>query len=244
MLAGLGFSASSNAQNSPQIVNGLRKHLLRNGTSSNWSGYAAETDLKQPNNNAVSNVSGQWIVPTVACTSQTASYSSVWVGIDGYSDNSVEQTGTEQDCQGTRASYYAWYEMYPHAMFKANLKVKAGDVITASVQLSGTNTYTLKLNDGTTGKNYSTKQKLKGAGRQSAEWVAEAPSSFFGVLPLADFGTMTFTNAGATLEGQTGSISNWPNDPITMQTANGTAKATPSALSSDGTSFSDTWNHD
>src|SRR5262249_49358771 len=63
--------------------------------SLNWSGYAAETNLSAPASNAVTQVSGSWNVPTV--TGRTNAYSSVWVGIDGYSSSSVEQLGTEQD---------------------------------------------------------------------------------------------------------------------------------------------------
>src|ERR1700744_191095 len=82
------------------VIHGVRMHNghLRNGTSTNWSGYAVATSLKTPAAGAVSDVSGKWVVPTVACPARsTTTYSSNWVGIDGYSDNTVEQTGTEQD---------------------------------------------------------------------------------------------------------------------------------------------------
>ena len=53
-------------------------------------------------------------MPTVSGSGPT--YSSVWVGIDGYSSNTVEQIGTEQDVSANgKTSYYAWYEMYPQA---------------------------------------------------------------------------------------------------------------------------------
>lgn len=226
-----------------QISNGLFKRVIRNGTSSNWSGYAVETNLKTPAKNAVTNVVGSWTVPKVTCTSATT-YSSVWVGIDGYSDNTVEQTGTEQNCSRSKASYYAWYEMYPHAMVTANLSVTPGDSITASVQYSSANTYTLVLTDNTTGNSYTTSQRLSGASRESAEWIAEAPSSY-SVLPLADFGTVNFTGSSATLNTTTGTISDtaWQNDDIQMLLNAKTPKATPSALSVGGSAFSVTWEH-
>jgi Peptidase A4 family len=204
-----------------------------------------ETNLQSPQSNAVSDVQGQWKVPGLTCARRETSYSSIWVGIDGYSDSTVEQTGTEQDCSRGRAKYYAWYEMYPKSMRTVRLSVSPGDTIAASVQFSSTNSYKLTLNDTTTGKNYSTTQRPNGAGRQSAEWVAEAPSSFFSVLPLANFGSVNFMKASATLNGHTGSIadSNWQNDPITMLYLPTIAKATPSALSSDGSSFSIAWDH-
>ena len=86
--------------------------------------------------------------------------------------------------------------------------------------------------------------KNSSAKRSSAEWIVEAPSSN-AVLPLANFGTVAFTNCSATIKSTTGSISNahWKNDPLTMKTKAGIVKATPSTLSGDGTSFSVSWSH-
>ena len=70
--------------------------------SSNWSGYA-ET-CKAP----YTEVSGNWTVPSVS--GPNGSYSAAWVGIDGYTNSSLIQTGTEQDVSGTgQASYAAWW---------------------------------------------------------------------------------------------------------------------------------------
>src|SRR5438874_2260156 len=81
---------------------------VKDGTSTNWSGYAVQTNLQSPQRDAVTDVKGQWQVPQVSCGAGNT-YSSVWVGIDGYSDGTVEQTGTEQDCSGGQAKYSAWY---------------------------------------------------------------------------------------------------------------------------------------
>lgn len=242
VLGSTGYAAAFTPTNG--LFNNPRMHL-KNGTSSNWSGYATETNLKTPASNAVTFVTGSWVVPAVTC-SRSSTYSSTWVGIDGYSDNTVEQTGTEQDCYRGVPSYYAWYEMYPHSSVRVSLNVGAGNTMTGSVQFSGTNSYTLTIADTTTGKTFTTVQRLSGAGRQSAEWVAEAPSSFFGVLPLSNFGTVSFTSAGATLNGHTGVINNpaWQDDPITMELNASTPKATPSALNTTGNGFSVTWEHD
>src|SRR5262249_16810121 len=83
-------------------------------TSSNWSGYADQTNLNTPQNGAVTAVSGSWVVPSVVAGSSRSSYSSFWVGIDGYSSNSVEQIGTDSDVINGVPTYYAWYEMYPN----------------------------------------------------------------------------------------------------------------------------------
>lgn len=225
------FAAEPYASSAPRVK-------LKNGTSSNWSGYAVETDLASPQNNAVSDVKGSWTVPVLDCSSGATTYSSAWVGIDGYSDNSVEQIGTEHDCVGGKANYYAWYEMYPKPSFKIKLAVNSGDRISAEVRYTGNNKFALTITNLTTGKTFTTSQRAK-ALRQSAEWVMEAPWSG-GVLPLSNFGTIQFTGAQATLNDHAGAISDsfWQNDPITMANASGLPKATPSALSSDGSDFS------
>src|SRR6516225_3566948 len=102
--------------------------------STNWSGYAVAETAKD----SVSAVSGSWTVPTVS-TKSTSGYSADWVGIDGYSSNTVEQLGTEEDTayssqrDGT-PQYYAWIEMYPGPSWIIPDVVKPGDAINASVQ--------------------------------------------------------------------------------------------------------------
>lgn len=212
-------------------------------TSSNWAGYAVETCLSTPTTDAVSFVQGSWVEPTVKCTSGETAYAAFWVGIDGYSSSSVEQLGTDSDCSSGSPSYYAWYEMYPAAPVTLSLTISPGNPITASVSYTSSH-FVLKLTDQTTGKSFSVTKSYKPAKRSSAEWVAEAPSSSSGVLPLADFGTVDFTNCTATLEGTTGPISDssWENAQMTMASGS-TTKASTSSLGSSGASFSSTWHH-
>jgi Peptidase A4 family len=145
--------------------------ILETVQSSNWSGYAAETNLNAPAANAVTMVSGTWTVPTV--TGKTNAYSSVWVGIDGYSSSSVEQLGTEQDTTKSGAArYYAWWEMYPNPSIQiSSLTISPGDTISASVTYSS-GAFTLQITDKTTGKSFSTTQSAT-AQRSSAEWIVE-----------------------------------------------------------------------
>ena len=215
---------------------------IDHSTSSNWSGYAALTSLASPQKNSVSDVRGTWVVPAVTGNS-SSSYSSAWVGIDGYSDGSVEQIGTEQDWINGAPSYYAWFEMYPKYPVKIKtIKVGAGDTISAEVGFSGKNRFLLTINDLTTGESFSTMQKAK-AWRTSAEWIVEAPSSSKGELPLTDFGSLNFTAASATIDGHTGIISDpaWQDDPITMINSSGNVKAQPTPLLTDGDGFGVEW---
>ncbi len=99
----------------------------RNSTSTNWSGYAST-------GTTYNDVKGSWTQPTASCSSGQTAYSSFWVGIDGDTTNTVEQTGTDADCSSGTPTYYAWYEMYPK--FPVNLSpssypVLPGDGITA-----------------------------------------------------------------------------------------------------------------
>ena len=208
-------------------------------TSTNWSGYAVTAAT-----GAVTAVSGSWVVPTVSGTG--TSYSSAWVGIDGYSSNSVEQIGTDSDVSNGKATYYAWYEMYPAGMVTiSSLTISATNAISASVSYSA-NKFSLTIKDTTTGKSFTTTQTMSGAQRSSAEWILEAPSSNFGVLPLADFKSINFSAAQATISGTTGSISNLPSKDSVNQInmvsdETGATETTTSALSNNGTSFSVTY---
>jgi hypothetical protein len=219
-------------------------------TSSNWSGYAAETSFTSPQSAAVSAVSGSWTVPKVLNTRGTA-FAAFWLGIDGFSSNSVEQIGTDSDIVNGVPQYYAWYEMYPNPVHRIG-SVRPNDVITASVTADASNNFTLTIADASStswANPFTITLAAASAQRASAEWIAEAPLGSFGrVLPLANFGTVHFTNAQATINGTTGPIdsSSWQNTSITMVSGS-TTKATPSGLTDTTTSpvtssFSVTWN--
>ena len=197
-----------------------------NATSTNWAGYAAT-------GSTYTSVSTTFTQPKVTCTSGDQ-YSAFWVGLDGYSSDSVEQTGTEADCAGKTAEYSAWIEMYPADPVTYSNTVKAGDVITETVT-EASNKYTLTLVDSTEGWTKTTTKTESGLARSSAEVIAEAPYSNE-VLPLANFGKVTFNNN--TVDGS--SLSSLSPAGINMATSSGTLEATTSAFS--GNSFSITWN--
>ena len=203
-----------------------------NTTSVNWSGYAVETNLASPQEYAFTDVTGSWIVPSVS-SSQTA-YSSTWIGLDGDSSNTVEQIGTEQDYINGKAVYYAWYEMYPNKPVKLDLVIKAGDKITADVKYLGNDTYQLTLDDLSSHQSSTILVESSKPIRSSAEWIEEATGK------LADFNTVTFTNASATAGTITGPISDpaWQAEQITLVSKSGDVIAAPTPLSPNGSSFS------
>jgi Peptidase A4 family len=231
---GIGDAAQSGHVPQPggPVANIIRPHAAGTGpishaTSTNWSGYAAT-------GGTYTSVSASWTEPSVSCSSGNQ-YSSFWVGLDGDGSNSVEQTGSEADCSGSTPQYYSWYEMYPSAPVNFSGPVSPGDQFTGSVTYNGGSSFTLKLSDTTKGWSQTVNASLSGASRASAEVIVEAPSSNSGVLPLANFGTMSFS--GSTVDGSTLSSLN-PTE-ITMVSSNGTQEDSISALN--GGSYSATW---
>jgi hypothetical protein len=143
---------------------------------------------------------------------------------------------------------------------KVDMAVHPGDHITSKVTVDGSNV-TIQLSNSTTGGSFEKTLSGTSPDVSSAEWIAEAPSTCSqGVsdctpLSLADFGTGQFSGASATTtDGHTGTISdaNWQTAAVTLNPSasqqgfgaqftsygSGSAGATPSSLSSDGSSFS------
>ena len=225
---------------------------LTSTQSENWAGYAVTGG-----NYTVSNVTESFVVPTVDTGGN--SYAAFWVGIDGFNDGTVEQTGilAEPSGHGPHAStvYLVWYEFYPAAPVYASFNAAPGDLVYASVNYSQSSgiftTYiSVSNSDGQLVGTFGHNQSVTGVQADSAEWIVEAPSSSSGVLPLANFGTAHFgkyytdyTNTNyATVNGTYGSIGSFNNvTSIVMVSSNGTPEATPSALFDSGTSFNVTY---
>jgi hypothetical protein len=233
--------------------------------SENWAGYV----VKSSTGSSFSTVSGSWVQPTVtSSSSSTSGYSAFWVGLGGSSgeSGSLEQTGTAGEWVNGQAVYYAWYELLPAAQVKLDLAIHAGDHMSGSVTVQGSSV-TIHLVDETSGGSVTKTLSMSNPDTSSAEWIAEAPaaqsqSGDYQTLPLANFGTVTFTGASATAGGHTGAISdsNWTAEQVNLVSADGSAIAYPgaqgfdpasavsasgasaaasaSSLSSDGTSFS------
>jgi hypothetical protein len=106
-------------------------------SSSNWAGYAATGA-----SGSFTSVSASWTQPTASCTSGSQ-YAAFWVGLDGYTSKTVEQIGTEADCNGPNPQYYAWYEVYPGAGVNFTNPVSPGDKFTGTVTYQGNNAFQL-----------------------------------------------------------------------------------------------------
>jgi hypothetical protein len=237
LLASLLFASAATAQ--PRVdatlVHSPPAFLIGHSLSTNWSGYSSYSS-----SGTFTDVVGSWVQPTATCTNKTT-YSSFWVGLDGYNSGSVEQIGTDADCSHGPV-YYAWYEMYPNPPVNLSIPVTPGVTFTGEVKY-GSGSFTLSIK-GSNGASFSTTQSLANAARSSAEWIAEAPSMCAGscrVLPLTNFGTVNFSGSAANTRAI--DYSGWQYDALTMVTNGGQIKAQPSGLSGNGSAFSVTWYH-
>ncbi|HLY47835.1 MAG TPA: G1 family glutamic endopeptidase [Solirubrobacteraceae bacterium] len=198
------------------------KHKRGATTASNWSGYSVD------GTNAVQAI-GTWQQPAASCGIGENSWSSPWVGIDGDNSNTVEQTGTDSDCNNGQPYYYAWYEMYPQKLYTINMPIVPGHIYTSSVTYAS-GVFTLKLSDDSTNPitTFVTQQASKKARRSSIEWIMEGPSS----SGLTNFGQVNFSKDSGTINGQTAGLGSFANpNQITMVSNSGAVRAQPSALS-------------
>jgi hypothetical protein len=224
--------------------------------STNWSGYIAAA----PTNGAAdsppltfNSVTGSWLQPKARCVKGRADAVAFWVGLGGSNDDSpaLEQLGTTAQCNDRGvASYFVWWEIVPAAAVQTPMRVRPGDRITAAVLVRG-QTVTISLKNTTRRTRFSkivtVSQPLDVS---SAEWIAEAPSACTPsgdceVVPLTNFGSVTFSNAAATANQVSGTITDptWlatPVELVTPESAGGFG-AVPGALSANGRSFKVSW---
>jgi hypothetical protein len=205
------------------------KEATASATTQNWAGYAA---LGQAG--SFTSVATSWAQPAVTCGAGDT-FSSFWVGLDGVGTQTLEQTGSEADCDNGAPEYSGWYEIFPAPPVFYTSPVRPGDQMSASVVANGGGSFTLTLTDATEGWQQVTNKTVAGSQLSSAEIIAEAPSSQ-SVLPLANFGNVNFTNA--TVNGQ--GIGNDGPIALSMVSGTGTTEAVPSALTNDD-SFTVTW---
>jgi hypothetical protein len=190
--------------------------------STNWSGYV-------DTGSQFTVASAQWVVPTVQ-PSQTTEYSATWVGIDGATNSSLIQAGTEQDTSDGKTIYYAWYELLPALSIPVEY-VSPGDEMKVSIVEDSPGTWTITIADLTSGQTI-TRSVAYTTPQTSAEWIEEAPLSAMGQqLTLADFGTAQFTNMAASSTLSSGIF------PVDMVDANSNIISSPGPLSNNSFSI-------
>jgi hypothetical protein len=196
--------------------------------SNNWAGYIAS-------GGTFTSVSGSWIVPKVNATGTSSD--ATWVGIGGVTSNHLIQTGTRAVVNNNgQVSYQAWYEMLPASSRKIQLPINPGDSITASIAQQSANQWTIFLRDITTGQNYQTNVTYA-ASLSSAEWIEEMPVLGRSFIPLDNFGSVQFSALSTVKDGTALTPAQANAQSIVMVNYSDQALAQPSALGSDGASF-------
>jgi len=211
---------------------GTVKPVSGTATSSpslNWSGFADTSATSTPAD--FSYVSGRWTIPAVSCPAGVYRTSGAdvanWVGVDGFSDSTVEQLGTAAQCYEGVLYYYDWYEMYPggtveegtQACINNNVNCpEPGDQISASVTVTpgspGENDYKLSLTDYTRPQesfSVTATCATSTCANASAEWIIERPafepvSGLIEFLPLVFYSKTGFESGSLTANGKTTSI--------------------------------------
>jgi hypothetical protein len=204
-------------------------------TLPNWSGYAAATNLGNPQANSVSAVQGDWTVPAVTAPSSGLWDSCIWVGIDGYYNSTVEQIGIDQHVVNGTPVDNAFWEMWSTngysgpggrvEQFISGFTIKPGDSIGASVENLGGGLYNLSIQDFSQNESFSINEnsgqlQSPQAQASTAEWIVETPTYPSGYSNLPNFGLVTFTGAVATINNVTGPIddSSWQSTAINIYT--------------------------
>lgn len=215
-------------------------------TSSNWDGYFVRNAAGTTDFNAVS---ASWTVNPVTCSGTKKEWGVVWVGLDGWLNDVVEQGGTEAICRQGVPHYTVWWEMFPSNSIQKGFRVTPGDKINASVTFNPVNAeFTIVVENQTSGKTLSEATPCllgpNGCPRTSAEVISEDVEHFdSGLLfPLPDYGDQSIKKASVTdVTGHTGSLSDlaWQLGQVT-EASLGIVKQTTSDLTANGTSFTTT----
>ncbi|KAG0646147.1 Aspergillopepsin-2 [Hyphodiscus hymeniophilus] len=158
-------------------------------------------------------------------------WGTAWVGIDGFTyGNAILQTGVDWGVEvfadGSSAyGYWGWYEWYPAGWSDFTFEVAGNDTIELVIEAPSASVGLASMSNQRTGGSVSSMLKAPSnssllAG-QNAEWIVEDFSSG-GLVPFADFGTVTFTGctaeAGRTVVAVNGTTAS------TIDIVNGTTK--------------------
>ncbi len=200
-------------------------------TSQNRSGYAVT-------GSGYTGITGTWAVPQPRVAGAPG-VGATWVGIGGVTSHDLIQAGTQDVSLGAgQFQFQTWIEMLPAASQQVSLAVVPGDSITVSIeeQGAGSGMWQISMKNNTSNQSFQTSVQYTST-ESSAEWVEEAPASSRGIPPLDNFGSVSFTNASATQNGQAVSLADLGARPITMVNANKEALAVPSRVGGDGSSF-------
>ncbi|HEY2072390.1 MAG TPA: G1 family glutamic endopeptidase [Gaiellaceae bacterium] len=237
-------STSAAAAPAPS-AHGQLVHVRANtNQSSNWFGYN-QGSLEQ-GGKLFTSIAGDWTVPTVSQhTAGQDEDSSDWIGIGGgcvdaactVTDNTLIQTGTEQDWSGGAASYSAWWELVPAPSISISMTVAAGDHMHASIAevVGDSDVWTITLQDVTRNETFTTTVPYPST-HLTAEWIEETPlviGTNAGFAALPNLTSPVFDLA--TTNGQPANLQ--ASEEMQLIDSNGKVIGAPSAPASDADGF-------
>jgi hypothetical protein len=213
--------------------------------SNNWFGY--NQGAVEKGDTLFSSITGDWVVPTASQHSGGGDQSSsTWIGIGGgcvdancvVGDNTLIQTGTEQDVSGGKASYSAWWEIIPAPSITiTNMTVSPGDQMHADITEVAplSNVWTIKLQDLTNGQSFSQTVPYTST-HATAEWIEETPLLIGTNAGLAALPNLTTTPFDlGTVNGATAGLIS--SEEMQLIDSNGNVIGAPSAPDSDADGF-------
>jgi hypothetical protein len=228
----------------------IAKKRFNTNQSNNWFGYNQGT-LEQ-GGKLFNSITGDWTVPTATQhTSGQAESSSTWIGIGGgcvdanctAGDNTLIQTGTEQDVDATgKASYSAWWEVIPAPSLNISMTVSPGDHMSASIAeaVPNSNVWTITLKDVTRNESF-TQTVPYSSTHATAEWISETPlliGTGAGLASLPNLSTTPFTSG--TTNGQNAGLKT--SEEMQLIDSNSNVIGSPSAPNSSANGFNTcTW---
>jgi len=138
-------------------------------------------------------------------------YSSVWVGLDGYTTADLVQAGTEQDAVyfpliGTITNNYVWTEVLPNQPTAVEVfSVNSSDLILVNLRvvysaghINPNGGYAwFSIRDSTSGQEFDSPTPLGknySFSASNAEWIMERPTIGGSLPDLADSGTFGMVN--------------------------------------------------
>jgi hypothetical protein len=176
-------------------------------TSGNWSGSVL-LDPSGGFGKPATQVEMQLIVPQGHCDliqPPKNTYSSHWVGIDGWGSSDVFQAGVSANVGCSKyptppsRDGYAWFEWYPEYEVKiTNFPVRPGDLVMVSIVLQSPTTGMASFQNMDTFQTTAVSFKAPAGttiSGNSIEWIAERPGVNGAVAPLANYKSYVMTSA-------------------------------------------------
>ena len=163
--------------------------------TSNWSGYIAASGT-------FTAATGTFTVPSLQAGTPSTDALGEWVGIDGFSDQSLIQAGVYEHPDPANPNLFLlspWWEILPAPQTDiTSVAVQPGDQVTVTIAEVSGSEWDISLLDDTNGQSFTTYQTYTGPG-SSAEWIVEAPTNVIGGQSiqsiLAPYSpAVTFTN--------------------------------------------------